>query len=102
MVLTLPEPHVANTFPGRVVEVPLPIKVDGLPKFEVNFIIDSRFCRRKLQYFVVWMGYDALKRSWEPATNLSHTSLPVETFHILFPSKPRHPTIAGSNIWYMC
>ena len=48
--VSLLEQHVANTFPGRVVEVPLPIQVDGLPEFEVNSILDSRFRRRKLQY----------------------------------------------------
>ena len=48
--ISLLEPHVANTFPGRVVEVPLHIQVDGLPEFEVNSSLDSRFRRRKLQY----------------------------------------------------
>ena len=37
------EPHVANTFPGRVVPPPLPTQVDGLPEFEVNMILDSEF-----------------------------------------------------------
>ena len=45
---SLLEPHVTNTFPGRVVEVPLPSQVDGLPEFEVNYILDSRFRRRRL------------------------------------------------------
>ena len=53
--VSLLEPHVANTFPGRVVEVPLPIQVDGIPEFEVNSILDSRFRRRKLYYFVDWV-----------------------------------------------
>ena len=35
--VSLLEPHVANTFLGRVVEVPLPIQVDGVPEFEVNY-----------------------------------------------------------------
>ena len=35
------EPHVANTFPDRVVAPPLPIQVDGLPEFEVKEILDS-------------------------------------------------------------
>ena len=39
--ISLLEPHVANTFPGRVVPVPLPIQVDGLSKFEVASILDS-------------------------------------------------------------
>ena len=68
--VSLLEPHVPNPFPGRVVEVPLPIQVDGLPEFEVNSILDSRFRRRKLYYLVDWVGYDQSERTWEPAENV--------------------------------
>ena len=37
--VSLLEPHVANTFPNRVVAPPLPIQVDGLPEFEVASIL---------------------------------------------------------------
>ena len=57
--VSLLEPHVANTFLGRVVEVPLPIQVDGLPELKVNSILDSKFRRRKVVYLVDWVGYDA-------------------------------------------
>ena len=50
--ISLLEQHVANTFPGRDMEVPLPIQVDGLPAFEVNSILDFEFWRRKLLYLV--------------------------------------------------
>ena len=83
------EPHVANTFPGRVVEVPLPIQVDGLPEFEVNSILDSRFRRRKLQYLVDWVGYDASERTWEPAENITNAANAISDFHGRFPAKPR-------------
>ena len=96
--ISLLEPHVANTFPGRVVEVPLPIQVDGLPEFEVNSILDSRFRRRKLEYFVDWVGYDESERSWEPADNLFHATLALQKFHQAFPSKPSSPTVAPANI----
>ena len=61
--VSLFEPHVPNTFPGRVVEVPLPIQVDGLPEIEVNSILDSRFRRRKLYYLVDWVGYNQSERT---------------------------------------
>ena len=73
-------------------------QVDGLPEFEVKFILDSRICRSRFQYLVDWVGYDAFERTWELAANLSHASLEVETFHKLFPSKPRSPDPADSNI----
>ena len=89
--ISLLEPHVANTFPGRVVEVPLPIQVDGLPEFEVNSILDSRFRRRKLQYFVDWVGYDESERSWEPADNITNAGAAVAQFHLRYHSRP-HPS----------
>ena len=50
--VSLLEPHVANTFPRRVVDIPPPIHMDGVPEIEVQANMDSRFRRRKLQLFV--------------------------------------------------
>ena len=46
------KPHVANTFRGRIVAPPPTIHVDGVEEFEVNSILDSRFRRRELEYYV--------------------------------------------------
>ena len=35
-IVSLLEPHVPNTFPGRVVAPPPAIQVDGVPEFEVQ------------------------------------------------------------------
>ena len=86
--VSLLELHVPNTFPGRVVEVPLPLQVDGLPEFEVNSILDSKFRRRKLYYLVDWVGYDQSERTWEPAANLTNAANAISNFHTTFPSKP--------------
>ena len=82
------ELHVENTFPGRVVEVPLPIQVDGFLEFEVHSILDSRFRRRKLEYLVDWVGYDVSDRTWELVANLSNAQDAIATFHLHFPSRP--------------
>ena len=58
---------VANPLLGRIVAPPLAIQVDGVEEFEVNSILDSRIRRRKLEYYVDWVGYDVFERSWEPA-----------------------------------
>ena len=56
--VSLLEPHVANPFPNRVVDPPPALEVDGVEEFEVHEILDSRFKRGKLQYYVDWVGYD--------------------------------------------
>ena len=86
--VSLLELHVENTFPAHVVEVPLPIQVDGFPEFEVHSILDSRFRRRKLEYLVDWIRYDASDRTWEPAANLTNAKDATTTYHLQFPSRP--------------
>ena len=86
--VSLLELHVANTFPGRVVPPPLPTQVDGLPEFEVNKILDSKFRRRKLFYLVDWVGYNQSEQSWEPAANLAHATVAVQDFHARCPFHP--------------
>ena len=87
--VSLIELHGANTFPGRVVASPLPTRVDGLPEFEVNKILDSKFWRRKLYYLVDWVGYNDSEHSWEPAVNLAHATFAVRDFHVRCLDKPR-------------
>ena len=85
--VSLVEPHVANTFSGRVVDIPPPIQVDGVPEFEVQAVLDLRIRRRTLQYFVDWVGYDEFDRSWERADALNAA---VDAFHKKKnPPKPR-------------
>ena len=87
--VSLLEPHVANTHPGRVVAPPLPIQVDGFLEFEVNKILKSKFLRGKLFYLVDWVGYDNNDQSWEPAANVAHASLAIAVFHSNCPDEPR-------------
>ena len=86
--VSLLEPHVANMFPGRVVPPPLPIQVDGFPEFEVNLILDSKIRRRKLYYFVDWVGYNSQDQSWEPAGNVSNAQVEIAAFHNKYPARP--------------
>ena len=82
--VSLVEPHVANTFFGRIERLPLPIQVDGLPEFEVREILDSRIRRGKIQYFVDWVGYDSSKRSWQPVANAQSA---IADFHSGYPAR---------------
>ena len=85
----------ANPFPSRVVAPPPTIQVDGVEEFEVNSILDPRFRRRKLEYYVDWVGYNVSDRSWEPVVALGNAKEPIQYFHIRFPSRPR-PHVASS------
>ena len=84
----------ANTFPGRIVAPPPPLDVDDLREFEVNLILDSKFHRRKIIYFVDWVGYGDSERLWEPAINLLNAQLAINEFHLKFPLKPRPSVIS--------
>ena len=60
--VSLLDPHVANTFQSHVERIPPPLHVDGLPEFEVKEILDFKIHRRKIRYFVDWVGYDISER----------------------------------------
>ena len=79
----------ANTFPERVVAPPLPTQVDGLPEFEVNSVVDSRYFRHKLQYKVDWVGYHSSDLTWEPVEHLANAYIAIADFHEKIPDKPR-------------
>ena len=89
--VSLLEPHVANTFAGRVVPPPLPAIVDSFEEFEVHTILDSRIRRRRIEYLVDWVGYDASERRWEPLSSLENAKSAIASFHFDFPLRPRPP-----------
>ena len=89
--VSLLEPYVANTFPGRVIPPPPPEIVDSYEEFEVHKILDSKIRRRKILYLVDWVGYDASERTWEPVSCLENAKSAIASFHSLFPFRPRPP-----------
>ena len=89
--VSLLKPHVANTFPGRIVPPPLPEIVDSYEEYEVHKILDSRIRRRRIQYLVDWVGYDASERTWEPLRSLENAWEAIDLFHSNFPLRPRPP-----------
>ena len=68
---------------------PPALQVNGVEEFEVNSILDSRIRRRKLQYYVEWVGYDVFDRSWEPLAVLTNATDAIRDFHKKYPSRPR-------------
>jgi Chromo (CHRromatin Organisation MOdifier) domain len=55
--------------------VPLQI-IDGEPEYEVEAVLDSRLCQRKLQFLVSWKGYAYEEHSW---VNDEKTSMPLNS-----------------------
>ena len=60
--------------------------VDGEEEWEVETIFDSRLHYNRLQYLVKWKGYDV--PTWQPVTDLEHSSELVRVFHQLWPDRP--------------
>ncbi|SOV03194.1 uncharacterized protein UDID_18348 [Ustilago sp. UG-2017a] len=85
------EPYVANTIPNRVQPPPPPVEVESDMEYEVKQILDSKVdhCYRDpLFYLVRWVGYGPDHNSWEPASNLTHTSDLIAEFHTVNPTRP--------------
>ena len=76
---------------GQPVTRPGPVVVteDRDNEWEVDFIVDSRYKNRRLEYLVHWKGYDDSDRTWEPREHLSHAKDVVRDFHISHPAAPR-------------
>jgi len=83
----------SNTFSERIQPAPAPVIIDGEPKYEISWIVDSKINHRwacKLLYKVIWLGYEDIgdKSEWIPASKLSHAADLVSNFHIAYPAKP--------------
>ena len=92
--VSLLEPHIANTFPGRIQKIPPPVHIHGFPEFEVREILSSKILRRKIWYFVDWVGYDKSEQSWQPVANLSNAKLAIAAFHKKYPDCPTPPVVS--------
>ena len=87
------EPATSNTFSKRIQLASAPVIIDGEPKYEISWIVDSKIDRRqacKLLYKVIWLGYENTgdESEWIPISVLSHAIDLVSDFHIAYPTKP--------------
>ena len=84
-----------NPFPGQVAPPPPAVIVDGEKEWEVETIFDSRLHYNRFQYLVKWKGYDA--PTWQPATDLEHSSGLIREFHQLWPDRTRPIALARAR-----
>lgn len=91
--VSLLEPYRENVIPGRIQPPPEPILVadDDHPLYIVDQILDSKYKRGKLHYFLSWEGYPPSDRTWEPAHQLGGTGgldKAIAEYHQEHPDRP--------------
>ena len=55
----------------------------------MDYIVDSQYKGKHLEYLVHWKGWSDMDRTWEPLGNLTNAADAVSTFHAKHPSVPR-------------
>ena len=73
---------------GQPVSPPGPSTVteDHREEYEVDYIVDSRYKGKRLEYLVHWKGWSEMDCTWEPLGNLGNAADVVSTFHVQHPS----------------
>ena len=80
-----------DRLPGQPVSAPGPSLVteDCNKEYEVDYIVDSQYKGRRLEYLIHWRGWSDTDQTWEPLGNLANTADVVATFHTMHPSALR-------------
>jgi hypothetical protein len=63
--------------------------VNDSDEWEVDRMLNSKRCCRKLQYLTQWVGYTYIQTSWEPAENVRNAQELVDELHREHPRKPQ-------------
>ena len=77
--------------PGQPLQKPGPVTVteDRDVEYEVDYIVDSCWKGKRLEYLVHWSGFSDEDRTWEPEGQLDNTRDVIIDFHRVNPSAPR-------------
>ena len=80
-----------DRLPGQPVSAPGPSNVteDRDEEYKVDYVVDSRYKGKRLEYLVHWRGWSNTDRTWEPVSNLGNAAAAVHDFHASHPSAPR-------------
>ena len=76
---------------GQPVSAPGPSLVteDREEEYEVDYIVDSQYKGRHLEYLIHWKGWSDTDCTWEPLGNLDNAANAISAFHAKCPSAPR-------------
>ena len=91
--ISMLEPHLPSSIPGRVASPPPPVEIDGDVEYEISEIVDSKIDKHRkcpLLYRVRWLGYENTddEFEWIPASELEHAQEFIAEFHLRYPEKP--------------
>jgi len=81
--------HYTPPVRGQSSSEPHPVIVRETEEWEVDRILDSRQCYRKLHHLMQWASDNHMCRRWEPAEHLQNTQDLVNVFHQDRPDLPR-------------
>ena len=59
---------------------------DRKEEYEVDYIMDSRYKGKHLEYLVHWKGWSDMDRTWKLLGNLANAADAVAAFHATCPS----------------
>ena len=78
--------------PGQPVSAPGPsiVTEDCEEEYEVEYVVDSRYKGKHLEYLVHWKGWSDTDHTWEPVSSLGNAAAAVHDFHASCPSAPCH------------
>ena len=78
--------------PGQPVSAPGPSNVteDCEEEYKVDYVVDSWYKGKRLEYLMHWKGWSDTDWTWEPVSNLGNAADAVRDFHASHPSAPHH------------
>ena len=62
---------------------------DREEEYEVDYVVDSRYKGKHLEYLIHWKGWADTDRTWEPLGNLGNAASAICDFHVSHPSTLR-------------
>lgn len=78
--VSLLEKFTGDNFGRTPIPLP-PVIVEGQEEYEVEKIVNSRWTRNRLEYYVQWKGYGREHDQWEPAKNVENAKDEIDKFH---------------------
>ena len=87
--VSLLELYHLSTIPDRTRPPPPPIVIESESEYEVEEILDSKYCHKRLFYLVKWKRYNPCDNSWEPASFVKNVPHLIEVFHAKYPRRPK-------------